>query len=198
MNELATLVEEYLATRRALGAKLEGAGRLLPRFVHFAEERNATFLSVGLALNWATEPREASSAWWSRRLQVLRGFARFACATDPRHEIPPAGLLPQRYRRPRPYIYSDEEVARLMGEARETTRRNELRSLTYATILGLLAVTGMRSGEPVRLRRDDVDLEQGIVIVRAGKFGKSRLLPVHDSTKQVLSCYGGATRPPMP
>lgn len=192
MNDLSTLVEEYLSTRRALGARLEKSASLLRGFVVFAARRDAALLTVELALSWATEPRHTDPARWAGRLAVLRGFARFASAADPRHQVPPTDLLPQRYRRPRPHIYSDMEVASLIGAARKMPVRHELQSLTFATLLGLLVVTGMRCGEPLRLRRDDVDLDEGIVAVRAGKFGKSRLLPVHDSTRQALTRY--ATR----
>ena len=189
MNELQTLVEEYLATRRALGARLREDGRLLQRFVEFLARHRAAFVTTSLALQWATEPCEAQPAYWANRLGAVRGFARYASVADSRHEIPPTDLLPIGPRRTSPYIYSDKEVADLIGAAQSLHGTTGLRPRTYATVLALLAVTGMRSSEPSRLDRDDVDLQQGVLRIRESKFGKSRYLPVHESTCQALQGY---------
>ena len=172
MNDLRILLDEYLATRRALGVRLEAAERYLKRFVAFAGEREAVFITTELALRWATRPSHAQPAQWAKRLGIVRGFARYANAVDPPHRIPPQGVIPYRYRRPRPYIYSDREIADLIAAARE-----------------LLAVTGMRTGEILTLDRDDADLANGVLTVRDGKFGKSRHIPLHESTSLALDRY---------
>ena len=189
MSELALLLEEYLATRRALGNRLELPARLLKRFVAFAAQHQTSFITTECALQWATEPRDAQPAQWANRLGMVRRFARYAHAVDPRHEVPPQGLLCERYRRRRPYLYRDTEVAQLIAAARELPGATGLRPLTYATMLGLLSVTGMRVSEVLTLDRDDVDLVRGVVTVRESKFDKSRHLPVHPSTTQALSRY---------
>ena len=189
MSELALLLDEYLATRRALGNRLELPGRLLKRFVAFAVQHQSPFITTECAMQWATEPHDAQPAQWAGRLSMVRGFARYAHGVDPRHEVPPPGLLPERYRRRQPYLYRDTEIAELIAAARELSATTGLRPLTYATMLGLLSVTGMRVSEVVNLDRDDVDLAGGVLTVRDSKFGKSRYLPVHESTTRALHRY---------
>ena len=192
MTDLRTLLDEYLATRRALGVRLADAERRLGPFIAFAGQRGASFITTELALRWATEPTHAQPAAWARRLSRVRGFARYANAVDPRHEVPPQGLIAHRFRRPRPHIYSDREIADLIAAARELPGTTGLRPLTYATLLALLAVTGMRTSEILNLDRDDVDLASGVLTVRDSKFGKSRHIPLHESTTLALGRF--ATR----
>ena len=189
MNDLQPLLDEYLATRRALGARLELSGHLLKRFIAFAGQNEAAFITTELALRWATEPRHAQPAQWANRLGMVRRFARYANAVDPRHEVPPQGLLPYRYRRRQPYIYSDREIADLIAAARKLAGSTGLRPLTYTTLLALLTVTGMRISEVLNLDLDDVDLVHGVLTVRNSKFGKTRNIPLHESTRLALSRY---------
>ena len=189
MNDLRTLLEEYLATRCALGVRLAAAGRLLMRFVAFAGECEAVFITTELALRWATQPSYAQPEAWAKRLGLVRGFARYANAVDPRHRVPPQGLIAHRYRRRRPYIYSDREIVDLIAAARGLSGSTGLRPFTYATLLALLSVTGMRTGEILNLDRDDGDLANGVLTVRDGKGGKSRHIPLHESTSRGLGRY---------
>ena len=108
MSELQVALEEYLAVRRALGVKLRLPGRLLKRFVDFAECEGATVITTDLALRWATQPADVQPAQWANRLGMVRRFAQYRSATDPRTEVPPPDLLPFRIQRPVPYLYSDE------------------------------------------------------------------------------------------
>ncbi len=187
MTSLRTRCEEYLTFRRSLGAKLTMTRGLLLQFIAFLAVREAPFITAALALEWASMPEGVQPGWRARRLSEVRQFARHVHALDPRHEIPPQRLLPGRYRRPQPYIYSDGEIQDLIGAAGDLSGR--LRPWTYATMLGLLAVTGMRSGEVVGLDRDDVDLRQGVLTIRESKFGKSRLNLCHDTTVRALADY---------
>jgi integrase len=189
MTILATALADYLALRRALGFRLRQTARDLPRFVQFIEQRGATAITTGLALQWAQEDLAASSVTHADRLAMVRRFAAWRSATDPRTEIPPARLLPRRYQRPAPYIYSDEEVAKILSAAADLPSHKGLRGLTFSTVFGLLAVTGMRIGEVVALDRGDVDLEVGILNVREGKLGKHRFVPIHATTQQALLHY---------
>ena len=187
MTGLGTLCEDYLARRRSLGAKLTMTHGLLLQFTAFLARREAPFITAALALEWAGGPQGVQREWRVRRLSEVRQFARYAHALDPRHEIPPQRLLPSRRRRPRPYIYSDSAIEDLIGAAGDLA--GQLRPRTRSTMLGLLAVTGMRSGEVVRLDRGDVDLRQGVLTIRESKFGKSRLNVCHGTTARALGDY---------
>ncbi len=189
MSPLRKSLEEYLATRRAAGFALREGAVALNHFVAFAEQQEAEFLTTQLALQWAQLPANAQPGWWARRLNTVRLFARHLNAQDPRTEVPPTGLLPRGYPRREPYLYSDEEVERLLQAARNLASPTGLHAWTYATLLGLLAVTGMRMGEAVYLDREDVDLEQGLLTLRHAKFGKDRLVPIHPTTQKALLDY---------
>jgi integrase/recombinase XerD len=189
MSSLSRSLREYLRVRRGLGFKLEYAGIALADFVKFLGRQRATHITTELALRWAVQPAHADPSYWARRLSVVRLFAQYLSASDPRTEIPPVGLLPNNYRRKPPHIYSDQEIAALIAGAHRLGSRTGLRPYTYATLLGLMTVTGMRLGEALALDRDDVDLSEGVIKVRNAKLGKSRLLPVHESTREALSRY---------
>jgi integrase len=173
--------------RRALGFKLERAGLLLADFVAHLEANETDTITTDAALAWATRPPTGASNWWAQRLSVVRAFARHLHAIDPTHEVPPPGLLPGRSRRATPYLYSDRDIAALMAAARGW--RSPLRAATFETLVGLLAVTGLRIGEALRLDRDDVDLVDGVLVIRLSKFGKSREVPLHPSTVDALAAY---------
>lgn len=189
MNELQAALDEYLAVRRALGVKLRLAGRLLQRFVNFAEQEGATVITTDLALRWATQPADVQPAQWANRLGMVRRFAQYRRAVDPRTEVPPPDLLPYRFRRPSPYIYTVDEVRHLIKAAQKLPSVTGLRPHTFATLFGLFAVTGMRTNEPLHLDRDDADLTHGVLTVRGTKFGKSRYVPIHASAQCVLQRY---------
>ena len=189
MSTLRQAAEQYLQLRRDLGCKLRETGRLLEDFVAFAERKGAPHVTTDLALRWAQQPAGVQPATWASRLRVVRRFALWLSAADRRTEVPLAGLLPGRYVRRRPYIYSDAEIRDLVRAAGQLASAAGLRGRTYATLFGLVAVTGMRISEVVALDREDVDLDEGILRIRRTKFGKSRLVAVHDSTRQVLAEY---------
>jgi integrase/recombinase XerD len=189
MSQLREAAERYLQLRRDLGCQLREAGRLLHDFVAFAEREGAAHVTTDLAVRWAQRPAGVQPVTWALRLRVVRRFALWLSATDRRTEVPPTGLLPGRYVRRRPYIYSDAEIADLVRAAGRLASATGLKGGTYATIFGLLAVTGMRASEVLALDREDVDLDEGVLRIRRTKFGKSRLVAVHDSTRQALADY---------
>jgi len=196
MSPLGDAVKEYLLLRRRLGFELAGADRLLGVFVDFAESEGRDFITTDLALRWARQPEDAQPATWARRLALVRHFAAFHRAADPRTEVPPAGLLTEPYRRQTPYIYNDDEVSRLLGATADLHSKRGVRALTYTTLFGLLAVTGMRVSEAVGLDRDDV--EGAVITVRRTKFGSTRLVPVHTSTRRVLEAYASQRDATLP
>lgn len=188
MSGLQDALEDYLTLRRSLGFKLDRPGQLLAGFVGFAEQAGAPTVTTELALAWATAPADADPAWWRLRLAAIRPFARYLAAVIPGTEIPPAGLLPgPASRRAVPYLYSPAEITALMAAAGAI--RAPLRAATYQTFIGLLAVTGMRAGEAIRLDWPDIDIQAGLLTIRESKFGKSRQLPLHPSTVAALAGY---------
>lgn len=189
MNTLAEALKEYIAIRRALGFDLRHTARTLPQFVSFLDREEVPFITTKLALRWAQEKVDASSTTRADRLAMVRRFAVWRSAVDPRTEIPPPGLLPSRYQRPVPYIYSEDEIERIISSAGSLPSAKGLRSLTCSTLFGLLAVSGMRVSEAVALDRDDVDLQTGVLSIRRGKFGKSRFIPIHSTTRYLLDDY---------
>lgn len=189
MISLRKAVEIYLAMRRSLGFKLRDMGRNLHLFISFMEQQGASVITTELALRWAQQPQDVQHAHWTRRLSFVRSFARYWSATDPRTEIPPMGLLPYRYKRATPYIYSNDEIQQILKAAKNLPPSTGLRPWTYYSLFGLLAVTGMRISEVTRLDRGDVDLDQELLTVRFSKFSKSRLIPLHPSTVEKLKLY---------
>jgi integrase len=187
MTDFSCAVSDYLATRRAMGYKLEYQGQMLEQFADYLDSVGAKHLTIAYALSWAKQSADAAPVWWSVRLNTVRSFARFLTALDPATEVPPAGLLPKVSHRAVPYIYSDEDIARLRDAAGRL--HPEHRADTYQTLIALIVVTGMRVGEAVRLDLDDVDLDQGLLTIRNTKFGKSRQLPLHPSTTDALAGY---------
>jgi len=184
---LRDALADYLALRRALGYRLDRPEKLLNQFLSYLEAAGQHVVSVEHALEWSQLPSNGASNWWGYRLSVVRGFATYLHALDPAHEVPAADLLPQRPQRATPYLYSETEVAALMSAA--STLSTPLRRATLATLIGLLAVTGMRVGEAIALDRTDIDLTTGRLLVRYGKFGKTRELWLHPTTLAALKRY---------
>ena len=189
MRPLRVALEEYLTLRRGLGPDLLGAGARLRRFVEFLEGEGASAVTTDLALRWATATAGVTEATRAQRLGDARRFAAWLSATDPHTEVPPRGLLPDRFRRRPPYIYRDDEVERVVREAALLPSPTGMRAQTSATLFGLLAATGLRLSEALALDREDVDLRAGVLAVRHAKFGKSRFVPLHDSAREALLRY---------
>jgi len=184
---LRDALADYLRVRRRLGFEMPQDGRLLERFVDFLEQAGAERITTELALKWARLPVNAHPHYWRQRLSVVRGFARHLATIDPTSEIPSKDLLPAHRPRIPPYIYTDKEIFALMAAAGRLGP--PLRAACYQTLIGLLAVTGMRPGEALALARQDVDLRHGVVHVRAGKQKRQREVPLHISTVRALRDY---------
>lgn len=187
MNRLRASVDDYLTTRRAMGYRLERAGRLLPQFIDYLDDAGAATVTVEHAVTWATLPAGDKRNWWAERLSIVRGFATWLAAFDLATEVPPPDLLPRRSGRTTPYICSPQEIGALLAAAGDIP--TPLRAATYQTLIGLLAVTGMRIGEAIALDHADFDPTHGMLQVRSGKFGKSRQLPLHETTVDALEGY---------
>ena len=187
MTDLSSVIEDYLAVRRALGHKMELADRLLGQFATYYEQVGGTRITNDLAVAWAILPVGASAGWRAQRLGVVRGFAAWLQTLDPETEVAPADLLTGRFERVVPYLYSDADIAAMMDAAGGLPF--PLQRHTYETLIGLLAITGLRIGEAIRLDRGDVCPDTGVVRVITSKFGKSREVPLHASTVDALRRY---------
>ena len=187
MSELSGHVEDYLRLRRALGFKLERAGRLLPQLVAYLEAAGAATVTSDLAIAWARLPGHTQPNHWAQRLAIARGFARYLRALDPATEVPPPGVFPTRRHRPTPFLWSQRDICRLLESTRAL--RPAVRAATYEALFGLLATCGMRVGEAVGLDRDDVDLQAGVITIRHAKFDRPRLVPLHPTVTEALSRY---------
>lgn len=189
MSSLSESLADYLRIRRQLGFELERAGRELAGFVAFLEQAGAERITSELALRWACQP-DASPRYHSLRLGMVRGFAQYVATLDPQSEIPPADLLPSSLRRITPYLYSEREITELMAAAGALTPA--LKGATYRTIIGLLAVTGIRIGEALGLDCEDVRLDDAMLRLRVAKQHKQRDVPLHETTTSALREYASA------
>lgn len=196
MSTMRAHAEQYLVMRRALGFKLTTFGTRLLGFVAYLEAHDMTVITTDAALAWAmTTPRSSDQVHWSRRLMVARIFARHMAVLDPATQIPPVDVLPHHYRRVTPHLFTEAQTAALLDAT--NSLRPPLRARTWHTLIGLLAVTGLRVGEACRL--DDIDLEDdtssdgvdagGLLTVRDSKHGKHRQVPIHASTVAALRDY---------
>lgn len=187
MSTLRRTAEEYLLMRRTLGYKLLRQGPMLMDFVGYLERTDEVTVTIEAAVAWATQPAGAAPVWWKRRLTVVRGFARHLKTLDPDCQIPPTGLLPAPSDRVTPYLFTPEEIAALIHAA--GTLRRPLLAATYQTLISLLATTGLRVGEAIALSRGHVDFDAALIAVINSKFGKSRLVPLHEDTVDMLRRY---------
>jgi len=194
-SPLGVRVEEYLGVRRALGFDLRHQEWLLRDLARHADRVGHTgALTRDLLVGWALAGSSGNPARAARRLQAARPLARHLALTDPATEVPPVDLLGRVPRRRRAHIYSEAELADLLDQARLLRPRRGLRPQAYLTLFGLLAATGLRLSEALGLERVDVDLHDGILAVRAGKFRKARLVPLHPTATEALARYDAERR----
>lgn len=182
---LTKAVESYIALRRATGRVYEYGGRILLQFARFASDFGDSFVRAETAIQWAGAA--SSPAGRNCRLREVARFARFAHAEEPRHEVPQTDRFAQPYCRRVPFIFSPDDIRRLLAQAWLLEPKESLLPLTYVTLLSLLASTGMRIGEALRLRQKDFAHDE--LIIRNTKFKKSRLVPLHPTAVAGLDRY---------
>lgn len=188
MTTLEQHLGDYLRLRRSLGHDLADPARQLPRFVAFLDGRGHATITTAAALEWADQrSTPPGSSAGPKRMTAARGFAKYMAGIDPVTEVPPQGLLTYAARAPRPFIYSPADLETILDRLHGLTP--ETRAATYTTLIGLLAASGMRIGEAIRLDLDDVDWERGVLLIRESKFGKSRLIPLLGSSVHALREY---------
>ncbi len=186
LAELPQLVADYLTVRRSLGYKLDHAEYILDRFVIYLQDHHAQGVTVEHALAFATAPPGASPRWQALRLSAIRCFARWAHCQDPNVEVPPARLLPARPTRVAPFIYTPDQIHALLQTA--GLLQPKLRAATFHTLIGLMAATGIRTGEAVSLDIASLDQHSHTLTVR-GKYDKVRMLPLHPTVAAALTGY---------
>lgn len=189
MNTLREMRVDYLAMRRALGFKLVSDGKCLLGFVMFMERANAAFITSDLALAWARDSVSQKPARWAARLCYVRVFARYCRVFDPRTQVPAIGILPFSHRRSSPYHFTEDQVHQLTRSALDQPSKDGFSNHAFHTLFGLLSVAGLRIGEALNLTLDDVDLTAAELTILSGKFGKSRVVPLHASTVEALTAY---------
>lgn len=182
-------LERYLTIRRNLGYDLRTTERVLRRFIDFAEAEQASYITIPLLLRWQDAFGQAGRQTWAARFGMVRLFAQWLHGQDAAHEVPSRGLIPSRYRRRRPYIYSATEIAAIVEAAAELPSVYGMRGLTCSMLFGLIAVTGLRISEALGLDTADVDLQDGVLRIRRGKLGKERLVPLAGSVTERLRSY---------
>lgn len=193
MNRAKTMVarvEDYLRNRRQFGFQLRIEGGELLRFAHYADSSgHRGAVTTTLALSWAQDAKTATPLYRARRLEIVRCFAKYQRAFEPKTEVPESGILGPAHRRTTPYIFSPVELTRLLEVASRLSSPRGLRAKTYVSLLGLIACTGLRVSEALRIKDVDVDLNAGVLRVENTKFRKSRLVPIHRSARLRLRRY---------
>jgi integrase len=189
MNHLHVHLANYLKLRRGLGFRLVSAEMLLRGFVRFAEAKRARFITTKLALQWATQRPNANRIRNGSRLATVRRFAEYLSTVDPRTEVPSPKLLPYHIRRRPPHLYREEDVRKLVEVAYQIAPANPIKGPTLGTLLGLLATTGLRVSEALKLDCGDVDWDREQLTIRLAKGNKNRLTPLHPSTVAALRGY---------
>lgn len=195
-HTMQAAVQRYLEERRRLGFDLKSAGTELMRFARFADARGHRGpLTLELQLDWAREHVARTGPFTgARRLEIIRPFATHYRQFEPATEVPPPFILGHGHRRLAPHIYTDQEIRDLLDAASRMTPQGGLRPLTYETLFGLIAATGLRISEALKLQLADVDLLSATLTVRQTKFHKSRCLPLHPTVVQAMSTYLCARR----
>lgn len=193
MNKWSSMqerVETYLQVRRSVGYILRIEGQQLQRFACFADQRgHQGHITLDLAVAWAINSQKSHQIGRARRLEVVRPLARYCAVFEPETEIPPSHFFGPARRRLTPHIYSDREIEQLLEAADGLQPQQGLRPVTMHCLLALLAATGLRISEALRLSRNDVDLTQGLLQVRMTKFRKSRYVPLHPTACDALCGY---------
>lgn len=189
MSPLSEELDRYLIIRRGLGYDLRTAERILRGFIAFMDRQDTCHITADLFLQWQDTTGASCRQTRLGQLVAVRPFAAWLHGLDPAHEILPSSLLPGRVHRPQPYIYSEEEIRRIVEAAAELPSLNGIRALTCAALFGLLAVTGLRISEALSLNAGDIDMEAGVLTLRRGKGRKERILPLSQSTTAHLAAY---------
>lgn len=199
-HSVQSLVQMYLDERRSAGFDLSISGHLLMSFARFADERGHRGpLTEDLILLWVQgAARRATPITWARRLEIIRPFARYCFRRDRTTHVPEEAIFGRAHRRLTPHIYTEQEIAALLQAASRIGPARSVQPATYTALFGLIASTGLRLSEALKLQYVDVDLTQAVLTIRQTKFRKSRLVPLHPSVLRALRRYSAFRQKTFP
>ncbi len=182
-------VEMYIEHCHRLGYT-DGNTAGLKEFIAFIDQRGHVGpLTITLAMEWATASKKNKRSAWARRLGLLHRFAKYCKAIEPKTEIPPSGIYGSTLHRPTPHIYTSDEIQHLMVATKLMKSTTGLKPIVFKYLIGLLASTGLRISEAIKLTDNDVDLINGVLTVNESKARKSRYIPLHPTTTTALKKY---------
>ena len=187
---LSRAIDFYLSTRRSLGYRLKNDELLLRSLARYARKAHLRGpLTEKLVYDWACSPVNADPVWWAKRVVIVRRFARFWNAFDARVQVPQPGVFGSAYRRNPVHIYTTQEISDLLAAATNLQPAGSLRPVTFRSLFGLLACTGLRISEALHLQIEDFDPAAGMLLIRRSKGGQSRYVPIHASVVRALNDY---------
>lgn len=191
MKKFNCMVDEYIKLRRHFGYKLKDTEALLKKFAVFLESKQARYITTELASCFVNQNKQISVAVKSSKMNKIRQFAIYMKGIEPKTEIPSSKIFPFSYHRANPYIYSQTDIKNLLLCCNKLWQHKSKLILrdTYFSLFGLIAVSGMRINEALSLTKSSVDLFNGLITVTKSKFSKSRVVPLHSSTKDALNKY---------
>lgn len=192
MSSIYQGLTEYVDMKRAMGFSFQYQEAHLKSFGIFLKEKNKKYVTKELATEWALGADKKPTWWHAKKLSELRAFAVYWKTMEPKTELWPEKLWPMRYQRKNPYIYSDEQIRLIMKSCRNLNPQDSLRPLTFETLFGLIASCGLRLSEAIGLKKADVDLKNGVLSVQKTKFYKPRIVPLHETTLQMMVRYAEA------
>lgn len=193
MKTISQGIKEYIELKQAYGLKFQSGASTLQQFSKFCAQNNYKKISVKIVLDWIQTYPESTQENIARKMMTLRGFASYWKSFDDKTEIPPKELTHYQSNRGNPHIYSSDEIENILNAAKklgaERGQSNPIRPQTFTTMFGLIAATGMRRNEVIKLKRKDVDLVNGTLLIEMTKFRKSRLIPIHPTVVKKLKAY---------
>lgn len=189
MKTLKTGVKDYVAIKRAMGFSFERQAADLNRFCAFMKKLKQKYITAELAKKWALAGKKMPTWRHARQISVLHAFALYWRTIEPRTQLWPENLWPLRYQRKNPHIYNDDEIKLLLAECLKLKPLESLRPKMFYTLFGLIAACGFRLSEALMLTDSDVDLKNGVITIKRTKFNKTRVVPVHETTRQALKEY---------
>jgi integrase len=183
-------VQDYLNYRRSLGFQLKVEESVLLNFANYVDSKKYNGpLTIKLSIEWALTSNSKKPITYARRIEVLRPFAKYCSITIPETEIPTTQIFGKAHRRKSPYIFSIDEILKLLDATKRLIPTDGLKTISFYYLFSLLYTTGLRVSEALMLRMSDINWKENFLQINQAKFKKSRLVPIHSSTAEALSTY---------
>lgn len=199
---LIDAITAYVELKQSMGMRFHAAHTILKAFHRQAGDVDIAAVSPDVVTRFL-QPRGAITATWLHKQRTLRLFYQHWITRGLLQHTPVPTAVPRVTESFVPHIYTDEELRRLLAgvEGNQIRKGCTIAARTFRTLLLLLYGAGLRLGEALALRREDVDVRAGMLLIRETKFYKSRSLPVGPHLTQVLAEYVEAVpvgRGPIP